>query len=246
MNIILFNNNELSNSKVTITDHRHKHIYKILKAKTADKIRIGIINGCIGSGTILSISKKATVLSINAANPPPPLPSIHLVLALPRPIMLKRVLAQAAAIGVKRIDLINANRVEKSFFNAKVVKEQLFLPFLINGLEQAVDTRIPEVQIHERFRPFVEDILPGISPGDQGLIAHPEASLPLAKLSLNSQNNIKLAIGPEGGWVDFEITKFQETGFTAFSLGPRILRVDTAVPAIMSQVNLLTQINPNN
>ena len=163
------------------------------------------------------------------------------ILALPRPIMLKRVLAQAAALGVGRIFLINANRVEKSFFSATMVKQSDFKEHLIHGLEQGMDTRLPEISIHERFRPFSEDLLPVIiNDYPVRLIAHPEGNRYLFDAAPRpADQRALLAIGPEGGWVDFEVEKFKAQGLILFSMGPRILRVDSAVPALLSQIDLL-------
>ena len=240
MNLILINQDEINSDLVVLNDRRSDHIRKILKAGPGDIVKAGIINGDIGYGTIESVAGRSVTLRVKTLSPPPPPVGIDLVLALPRPIMLKRVLAQAAAMGVENIHLINANRVEKSFFNSSIIKDKKYLPFLLNGLEQSVDTRLPEVIIHHRFRPFVEDVLPSHTAYSHRLIAHPDGDGSLNKaVSLPLKGKVILAIGPEGGWVDFEVKKFKQQGFRAFSLGPRILRVDTAVPAIISQINLL-------
>jgi 16S rRNA (uracil1498-N3)-methyltransferase len=198
----------------------------------------------MGSGLIRSISRDEVVLEVRVDTPPPAKLDLHLILALPRPIMLKRVLAQAATLGVNHLFLINAARVEKSFFEASPVKDGSFSPFLLKGLEQGVDTVVPTVSVHPRFKPFIEDVLPGQSAGHK-LIAHPDGAISLAGLapSLQGTGPTLLAIGPEGGWVDFEVMKFRESGFESFSLGPRILRVDTAVPAIIAQIALLLQMH---
>ena len=140
-----------------------------------------------------------------------------------------------------RIFLINANRVEKSFFSASLLTEENLNQCLRLGLEQGVDTKMPELTVYPRFRPFVEDILPAIATScPVRLVAHPDTELHLhqAGREINSQR-VLLAIGPEGGWVDFEIDKFHEQGLIPFTMGPRILRMDTAVPALLAQIDLL-------
>ncbi|OGR06353.1 MAG: 16S rRNA (uracil(1498)-N(3))-methyltransferase [Deltaproteobacteria bacterium RIFOXYD12_FULL_50_9] len=241
MNLILLFPNEINNNLVTLRDRRSQHISTILKSRAGDTVRIGIINGPTGSGRVLTVSGQEVVLEITADGPVPPKPLTDLILALPRPIMLKRVLAQAAALGVGRIFLINANRVEKSFFSATMVKQSDFKEHLIHGLEQGMDTRLPEISIHERFRPFSEDLLPVIiNDYPVRLIAHPEGNRYLFDAAPRpADQRALLAIGPEGGWVDFEVEKFKAQGLILFSMGPRILRVDSAVPALLSQIDLL-------
>ncbi|MFH1217580.1 MAG: 16S rRNA (uracil(1498)-N(3))-methyltransferase [Pseudomonadota bacterium] len=241
MNIILLAQSEIKDNKAVLRDRRSEHIFKVLGAKVGDTLRTGIINGPTGTSTIAAINDKTVELATDHSGPQPERPLTDLILSLPRPIMLKRVLSQATTLGVGRIFLINANRVEKSFFSASLLQPENILEHLLHGLEQAGDTLVPEFSIHNRFRPFVEDLLPSlISECPMRLVAHPGPFPFLPKVvELPLQGKTIVAIGPEGGWVDFEVEKLQQAGFKPFSLGPRILRVDSAVPALLSQIDLL-------
>ena len=248
MNVILIDVKEIGeNDQVVLQDRRSDHIIKVLHGKCGDRVRIGIINGPLGSGRIIEITpgekKGRVVLTISAAGSVPEQLKQDLILALPRPIMLKKILAQSSSMGVARIFLINANRVEKSFFNASLLTETNYRPYLLQGLEQAVATRVPEVSIHKRFRPFVEDVLPGIIDDySQCIVAHP-GTPSLHRIDLTAvSGRVLLAICPEGGWLEFEIDKFREQGFSAIGLGERILRVDTAVVSLLAQLSLLQQV----
>jgi RsmE family RNA methyltransferase len=162
---------------------------------------------------------------------------VDLLLAIPRPKALRRVLPAAASLGVDRIVLINAARVEKSYFDSHVLAQVEDL--LILGLEQARDTQLPEVMVRERFRPFVEDELDAVFPQGARLLAHPPATHGAPALT----GRAVLAIGPEGGWVPFEIQLLEQHGFTPFSLGPRPLRVEVALPYALGAINR-SRINP--
>ncbi len=242
MNLILVQPEEVLSSQVSLTDRRADHLRKILKLKAGDTVKIGVIGGMMGTARVSAISRQEVVLQLTLDTLPPAKLGLQLILALPRPIMLKRVLAQAAALGIDHLFLINASRVEQSFFEASPGRDHDFSPFLQNGLEQAVDTILPTVSVHPRFKPFVEDVLP-VRAESRRLIAHPGRWPDLAGLAPSSMpaGPTLVAIGPEGGWLDYEVAKFQEQGFQPFSLGPRILRVDTAVPAIIAQIVLLVQ-----
>jgi len=244
MNLLLVKPHEIRDHRVELTGRRAEHIRKVLRAGQGDEVRVGVVNGPMGLGRILLLENSRVILSLCLTVTPPPPPATDLILALPRPIMLKRVLAQAASLGVSRIFLINARRVEKSFFHAGIIRDNTLEEPLLLGLEQAVDTILPQISVHERFRPFVEDLLPGLLLHcPTRLLAHPGGDQTLARLDAGTgKQRIILAIGPEGGWVDFEAHKFQEQGFTLFSMGPRILRVDTAVPALLGQIGLLRQL----
>ena len=241
MNIILIDPTEVTAGTVTLIDRRLRHIRKVLRSKIGDSIRIGLVNGPMGDGIIHELNRDRAVLTITANTPPPAKKPIDLVLAMPRPIMLKRILAQATSLGISRIYLIKANRVEKSFFKASLLEEENLANCLRLGLEQGVDTILPELSVHQRFRPFAEDVLPTITAScPVRLVAHPDTKLHLHEAAPGiTGKRVVLAIGPEGGWVDFEIDKFREQGLIPFSMGPRILRMDTAVPALLAQIDLL-------
>lgn len=242
MNLILIAAGEIgTDNAVVLEDHRSEHIRKVLRCKCGDRVRVGVVNGLMGDGRIEEIAGNRVVLKLAADRQPPPGLPVDLILALPRPIMLKKILTQAASLGVKKIFLINANRVEKSFFQASLLEDDNYRTFFHHGLEQAMDTVVPEVSIHKRFRPFVEDVLPSVTRHYQHcLVAHPEGSQTMNRLAGGRVSGpLLLAVGPEGGWVDYEIDRFREQGFSTCSMGERVLRVDTAVVALLSQLQVL-------
>jgi len=242
MNIILLEAGEVQENQVKLTDHRAAHIIKILKSQPGDSLRVGIIGGPQGTATVKNIDQRSVRLFVTLGGRPQR-PQTDLLLALPRPIMLKRIFTQAAALGVGRIFLSNAARVEKSFFKASLLEESNTRGFLLKGLEQAVDTKVPKVRVFPRFKPFVEDYLtPKMAQYQSGFIAHPTAEANLWRQSQTPLNGrVLLAIGPEGGWQEYEIEKLMAAGLKPFSMGPRILKVDTAVIATLAQIDLLRQ-----
>jgi len=246
MNIILAEAGEVFGHRLTLTDHRAKHIVKVLRAEAGDCVRVGLINGAMGTGTLAAITKKypfSVVLDLKLSEPPRSQPDLDLILALPRPIMLKRILSQVTALGVGTIHLINANRVEKSFWEAGILQPEEYNEHLLHGLEQAVDTRLPDVQFHPQFKPFIEDIFPSLAEKYRHcILAHPTGAERLGQVIAGKSGPIALAVGPEGGWVDFEVKKFQDQGFCCCSIGERILKVDTAVIALHARISALREI----
>lgn len=212
---------------------RLQHILEVHRATPGDSLRVGMLNGDMGCASIVSFSDEEALLRFSLDQPPPPKLPLTLLLSLPRPKMLKRILQAVAALGVQRLILMNSYRVEKSFWDspwleAAAIREQLLL-----GLEQARDTVLPEVWLEPRFKPFVEDRLPDLCRGTRSLVAHPvaEDSCPVAV-----DQAVTLAIGPEGGFIPYEVEKLQSCGFEAVHLGPRILRVETAVTALVARL----------
>jgi RsmE family RNA methyltransferase len=247
MNIILVQEEEIQGNCVKLIDHRAEHIVKVLRAEAGERVKLGCINGPLGYATIVSIKKKfpfEAELEICLVEPMRAKPHLDLILALPRPIMLKRILSQVTALGVGTIHLVNAKRVEKSFWEASILDPLEYNLHLLQGLEQAVDTRVPDVQIHTKFKPFVEDFLPQVI-GEYGslICAHPLGNRRLMEVISQGVDRVLLAIGPEGGWIDYEVNKFQEQQFACCSIGNRILKVDTAVVALHSQITALREKN---
>lgn len=246
MNIILAEPDEVNDHRLVLTDRRAEHIVKILRAEVGNRVRVGLIDGKKGSGTISIIQKKYPFyveLLVDFRDPPGEKPPLDLILALPRPIMLKRILRQVTSLGVGTVHLINANRVEKSFWEAGILQSEEYRSHLLQGLEQAVDTRLPDVQIHPKFKPFIDDYFPSIAESyGHLLLAHPAGGQRLGDV-VGGGSRIGLAVGPEGGWVDYEVMKFQEQGFCCCTIGERILKVDTAVIALHSRVSALLEMH---
>lgn len=248
MNCLLVEPSELqAGNRLLVEDRRAEHIVRVLASRVGDTLRAGMVGGAMGTARIVELSaerlRPRVVLELDLGEEPPPRPGIDLVLALPRQIMLRRILFQAATMGVDRIFLINAARVEKSFFKASILAPEMIREQFLLGLEQGRDTVLPELSVHPRFRAFVEDQLPGLAAGiDCRLVAHPGTEHDLAGVTCGRSGRLLLAVGPEGGWVEFEIERFREQGFAPFHMGPRILRVDTAVVALLGQCGLVRQL----
>ena len=150
---------------------------------------------------------------------------------------MRRLWAQLSALGAGQIILTNAERVERNYFDTHVLTPECYRPLLVEGLQQARDTRLPKVSIHRQFKVLIEDDLDGLFPGGQRLVADPAAKKPAAEVVRGGAERILLAIGPEGGWNDFEMALLEAHGFEACGMGARTLRSDTACVALLAIVH---------
>jgi 16S rRNA (uracil1498-N3)-methyltransferase len=235
LNLVLFSAADfISDNLIAIRDARRlEHITHVHQIKLGDTLKVGLINGHMGIGEVVLFNHTEIHLKITLTQPPPkPLP-VTLVLALPRPKMLKRTLQTLATLGVKKIYLINSYRVEKSYWQTPLLTENAIREHLLLGLEQGCDTRLPEVHLIKRFKPFVEDDLHSIVGDSCALVAHPYTELPCPA---QIDYAITLAIGPEGGFIPYEIDLLQKCGFTTVNLGERIMRVETVVPYLLGRL----------
>jgi RsmE family RNA methyltransferase len=170
----------------------------------------------------------------------PPRPRVDVLLALPRPKVMRRLWAQLAAIGVGRIILTNAERVERNYFDTHVLDPDCYRPLLIEGLQQARDTRLPEVSIHRQFKVLVEDNLDALFRCGRRFVADPAATTAVTDaMQQRCDERVLLAIGPEGGWNAFELNLLVRHGFQPVGIGARTLRTDTACIALLSLVHAM-------
>ena len=136
-------------------------------------------------------------------------------------------------MGVKRIILLNARRVEKSYWQSPFLKAEAMNEELMRGLEQARDTVLPEILLRPLFKPFVEDELPELVGDTLPLVAHPAA---VAECPRNTDRAVTLAVGPEGGLIPYEVEKLAACGFTPVRLGERTLTTEAVVPALLARL----------
>jgi 16S rRNA (uracil1498-N3)-methyltransferase len=231
--ILLFGDDFISETRVRLHGRRRTHVLGVHRATVGDELCVGLLNDRIGTGTLTRLDASVLEMEIRFERMPPPALPVILVLALPRPKVLRRVLRSITVMGVKKIVLVNALRVEKSYWQSPFLEPEAIRAQLVLGLEQARDTVLPEVLLRPLFKPFVDDELAGLIAGTTALVAHPPAANACPR-SLNRP--LTLAIGPEGGFIAYEIEKLVTCGFTTVSMGERILNVETAVPALLARL----------
>lgn len=205
---------------------------EVHRVAIGEELTVGIEGGNIGIGRVMRVDSDVELDVQLTQSPPPPL-DVTLVLALPRPKVLNRVIAAVTSMGVKRIFLINSWRVEKSYWRSPRLSEENLRMQMIMGLEQARDTMFPAIETRRLFRPFVENELPAIMSDTTALVAHPYATEECPRLI---GGPMTIAIGPEGGFIQQEIESFTKIGFRAVTIGQRILRVETVIPALLARL----------
>ncbi|AKJ63343.1 16S rRNA (uracil(1498)-N(3))-methyltransferase [Kiritimatiella glycovorans] len=241
MNLILIEPGEIDpEGRAQLKDARAVHIRKVLGARAGQRLRIGLIDGPRGIGTVERAEESGVVLSCSVEIARPPRPPVDLLLALPRPKILKRLLAQLAAVGVGRIMLTNAEKVERYYFDSHVLDAAFIRARLVEGLQQAGDTRVPDVFIRRELKPFLEDELDALEPESVRLLAHPRAGRPpedaLRAADPRGERRVLAALGPEGGWTDYELDMIGQHSFIPVTMGPRTLRSDTAAIALHARI----------
>lgn len=235
MNTLLLEDDDFTSSTFAVIEGaRADHFINTVGVKPGSVIRCGKVGGLLGEATICEQSASKLTVDCTLQRKPPVPSQIELICALPRPKMLRRIVRTSAELGVKRLILINSFRVEKSYWQSPMLRPGKLREFCIEGLQQAGDTVLPDISLQKRFKPFIEDHLPSMVAGKRLIVAHPRApALPAADL----QQTCMLAVGPEGGFIDYEIEKLQSVGFSAHCAGERVLRCDTAIPFLIAALS---------
>jgi RsmE family RNA methyltransferase len=234
VNLLLVEPAELRDGMCVVADRRAAHLREVLGVVVGGTVKMGVLGGAIGVGEVVTDGDSGVALRFTSTGEPAPQLDVELVLAMPRPKALTRVIEACAAFAVRRIDLTNAWRVDKSYLRSPKLAATALAHAARVGAEQGATTHLPEIHVHERLMELLDSRF--AAPGAGRLIAHPDAT-PIENAA--SASRTVLAIGPEGGWIQRELDTFVERGFALCSLGAPILRVESAVSAALGQLMLL-------
>ncbi len=231
--VLLFEEDLVAPSCARLSGRRLAHVREVHRAKIGDVLTVGLLGGRMGRGRVRRLDAEALELDLELDQDVPPKLPLTLVIAVPRPKVLNRVVAAATSLGVARIVLVNAWKVEKAYWASPRMQPGNLREQMLLGLEQAKDTVLPDLRLARLFRPFVEDELPGLVGQGTGVVAHPGTGEAPPKVRAAP---ITLAIGPEGGWIEAEFQSLLKAGLRPLDLGPRILRTETALAALVGRL----------
>ena len=232
MNILLLPELDNEQASFSITDlSQVNHVQQVLELKAGDSLKVGSLNGKLGTAVIEAVSDTQLKLgSLNLDTMPQSKLDLTVVLALPRPKVLRRLIMDMTAIGVSEIILVNSYRTDKSYWQSPMLSR--IDEFVTEGLQQGVDTIPPNIQLKKRFKPFVEDELSLWATDRSLVVAHPYSPLSFNAYIEQAGLPQVLCIGAEGGWIDYEVGLLQDNGCQPVNIGSRILRTEAAVNAL--------------
>ncbi len=210
MNLILFEPDELA-SPLPVADPRAQHLLKVLRRAPGDTFVAGLVNGPLGTATLLAAPPTGLALAFTPAQEPPPLPPITLLVGLPRPQTARDLLRDATTLGVSSIHFVATERSDPNYAASSLWTSGEYRRHLLAGAAQACDTRLPEVT-------WTHTLASALSLDSR--LSTPDGSL-------------TLALGPERGWGPADRDQLRAAGFTLCSLGQRVLRLETAAIAAL-------------
>jgi RsmE family RNA methyltransferase len=240
--ILLRADDAVDGGRFILRDARARHVRDVLRAEPGRGLRVGLLDGPLGRARVVESTDDAVLLECAFDADTPPRALVDLVLAVPRPKSLVKLWPEIAALGVDRVVLVRTWRVAKPYLTARSLDPATYRPLLHEGMMQAKTTREPRVTFEPLFKPWVEDRAPALVDGALAVVAHPTASTPLADVDVAPARRVVVAVGPEGGFIPYEIDALERAGFRAASMGERTLRVETAVVALLAQIDFLRRL----
>jgi len=226
VNVLLFADNQREGDYFLLSPAQTKHVHTVLKTKNGDRLRIGAINGFLGQGILLDSNR---VQIEDLSTPPPKKINLDIIFALPRPKNLRRCLRALANYGVQNIHIVHSYRVEKAYWQSPLLEAPVLQQALLDGLEVAGDSVLPTLQFHRYFKPFAEDVASMFQHKRKLVIAKDGTK---DRQQLRASDSTIAAIGPEGGFLPYEVDLFQANGFQSVNLGTRVLSVENALSAV--------------
>ena len=233
MNIVLLDPRQTESPIWMISAKRQlEHLRTHVNVQVGDTLKVGIRGGKRYLTEVLSVTEQQIQLqSIHEEIVPKKLP-VTLIVAMPRPKVLRRLVMDSVTLGVEKIILLHSYRVDKSYWQTPFLQQ--LNQYIDLGLEQAGDTIAPKIEVYKRFKPFVEDILPSLIRADcPAYVAHPYVEM---KMPAGLQQGCTMIIGPEGGFIPYEIDLLIKNGCQAVSLGNRIIRTETVIPYVLGRL----------
>lgn len=216
-----------------------KHIYRVLRLQIGDKVSVNNSEGKEYIGEIISIDKKEVNINLleeNAINNESPV-EVYLFQGLPKSTKMDLIVQKNTELGVKAITPIITKRVVVKTELKEFKKVDRWNKIALEASKQSKRSLVPQINIPIDFELLLEElkkmdlvIVPYENQEGYGI------KKLIQNIDKNNINKVGIIIGPEGGFEESEILKLKEIGAQIVTLGPRILRTETAGFACLSLI----------
>ncbi|NBD38921.1 MAG: RsmE family RNA methyltransferase [Verrucomicrobia bacterium] len=235
MNRILFEERR-ADYRLPASDPRFTHARGVLCLRKGDVFDVGLVNGPVGKATVTAVDRRQLSFAVEWGEVPPPPPEVHLLLGLCRPATARKILGTVPTLGARSLTFFVTERTDPAYAKASLWIDAGWRKPLREGVEQAFDTWMPEVNL----RPSLEEAFLHLpQKGLRFALDIYEAEQPLGQALGNASPPLFLALGPERGWSRSDRQRLRGAGFAFVfvDLPTRILRLETAVTAALTLVH---------
>jgi RsmE family RNA methyltransferase len=228
MNLLLFDE-AFEQVRLAPSDPRSRHIRKVLRADVGTKVFLGFVGGLRARAEVVALPEDGAVelVVVGTEASPPPL-AVELLVGLPRPHTARRILFEAASLGVRALHFCETEHGEPSYASSSLWRTDEWKERLRLGAEQSFGTHVPEVTIAPDLQTAISI---RSSTATRIALDNYEAKGPLAAAIPSTAEEVILAVGSERGWSSGERDTFRRNGWVLAHLGARVMRVEAACTA---------------
>jgi 16S rRNA (uracil1498-N3)-methyltransferase len=216
---------EVSGNHAALTGDHADHLVRVLRARVGQEFDIAT-GAVVRRGRILSIAATRVEFELGEEVPAASPANVTLLLAIFKFDRMEWAIEKCTELGVARILPVIARRTDARLVAASAKRADRWRRLALQASEQSRRAAPPEIGAAMKLKEAIS--LPGAL---RIVLAESENQTPLRDALTPAEDEILLAVGPEGGWTEDELQLFQEAGWIRASLGPTILRAETAAIA---------------
>jgi len=218
---------QVSGNRATLTGAHADHLVRVLRARAGQEFDI-VANGVVRRGIVVAIADSLVDFELGEEIQTESA-AIHLtlLLAIFKFDRMEWAIEKCTELGVSRIVPVIASRTDPHLASASVKRVERWRRLALQASEQSRRTTPPEISGPVKFREAL-----ALPASLKIALSEAEEQIQLYEVARRSEEGeILLTIGPEGGWTRDELELFQKSGWLSTSLGPTILRAETAAIA---------------
>jgi 16S rRNA (uracil1498-N3)-methyltransferase len=221
---------EVAVNRAALTGSHAAHLARVLRAQVGQEFDIAD-GSSVRRGRIISVSDERVEFELGETAPAPSLPDLTLLLAIFKFDRMEWAIEKVTELGVRRIVPVIARRTDAHLAAAADKRRDRWQRLAHRASEQSRRAAVPEIANPIKIAEAVTT-----KAQTRVLLAESEQQQTLRDIleAISASGSIAVAVGPEGGWAQDEIGEFLSAGFLSASLGPTILRAETAAIAAVA------------
>lgn len=219
---------EVSADRATLVGTHAEHLARVLRAQVGQEFDI-VADGVVRLGRVTGVAPQRIDFALGEALPAAAAAQVHLLLAIFKFDRFEWALEKATELGVARFTPVIARRSDPHLATAAPKRVERWRRIAREAAEQSRRTSPPEIADPAKLASVLAD-----GSGTRIVLAESEQNTTLKQAVQGAFEPVCLAIGPEGGWTNDELEHFSQAGWLSASLGPTILRAETAAIAALA------------
>lgn len=219
---------EVSGNRAALVGDHARHLAQVLRAQVGQEFEISAL-GEIRTGRIVSVQPERVEFDLGQAVQQQSLFDITAVISIFKFDRMEWAIEKCTELGVARIVPMIAARTEAHLASASAKRVERWRRIAHQASEQARRISPPEVENPRKLK----DVL-SMTADQRIVLSEVEDDSKLKDVVSSQARSVLLAFGPEGGWKEEELTALEKAGWQSASLGPTILRAETAVIAALA------------